>query len=97
MKRVTWKDEYGYSHISLLRDTDNELHPEIGIPLEPPPIEKILCDAGMDVREALVLRGIVTYQDLLKDQDGVSSTLRLILVRRIVEAYKLKEIESNGK
>lgn len=97
MKKVIWKDVNGNFHCSLLRDTDNESKPEVGIPLEPPPIERILCEAGMEVRNQFIAQGLITYKDIVKSQNGVSSTLLGILTRKIVEAYKLKELEQNGK
>jgi hypothetical protein len=95
MKRVVWKDNNGVFRCSLLRDNDNESMPQIGIPLEPPPIERILCEAGVDLRNELVSQGLITYQDLMKEPNGVSSALINILRRKIVEAYKLEESNKN--
>jgi hypothetical protein len=97
MKRVFWKDDSGNSHCSLLRDTDDETRPEIGIPLEPPPIERIVCEAAMELQNLLVAQGLITYQDVVASQNGVSSALFTVLRRKILEAYKLKELEQNGK
>jgi len=95
MKRVVWKDDSGVVRCSLLRDQDDENLPTIGIPLNPPPIERIVADAALEIRNALVSAGVVTYRDLQKHPNEVSSVLDRILRRRLVEAYKLEDL-SNG-
>jgi hypothetical protein len=94
MKRVIWEDDEGALHCSLLRDNDDPKFPEIGLPIEPPPIERIISNAAMEVRNEFVKRGYVTYQDIVKSQTGIASVLNDVLKRKIVEAYK--ELNRNG-
>lgn len=97
MKRIIWEDVNGRPRVSILRDTDPEDKPEIGIPVEPPPIESIIRDAAPEIQNELVRCGILTYADLTANQNGLTGIVMGVLKRRIVEAYKLKEKESNGK
>lgn len=97
MKKVIWKDRDGNYRCSLLRDEDDVNVPEIGLPVEPPPIEKIVCEAAMELRNAFLSRGLFTWRDVIASQDGVSSVLLDVLKRKIVEAYKLQELNRNGR
>lgn len=93
MRRIIYKDSNGYNRCVLLRDEDDPNNPEIGIPVEPPPIERIVMDAALDVRNELVAKGILTWQDVVKSQNGVSSAIVTALRSRIINAYKQKEFE----
>lgn len=88
MKRVKWIDAKGWKHVSLLRDTDDELKPERGIPLDPPPIESILEDAAMELNNELVDRGILTIEDVIQSQNGVSAAILNVFRRKILDAYR---------
>lgn len=96
MKRLIYTDDRGYVRVTLVRDSDDEQHPEYGVPIDTPPIEQIVRDMAKDIQNELLLSGIVTYHDVVKSQNGVSSVVKR-LVSKIVEAYKLKELEENGK
>jgi hypothetical protein len=96
VKRVVWEDLNGRPRVSLLRDNDSEDHPEIGLPIEPPPIESIIRDAAPEIQNELVRCGIITYADLERQQTGLTGIVMGVLRRRIIEAYKLKEKESHG-
>ncbi len=97
MKRVLYNDETGRVRCVMLRDEDDENYPEVGIPIEPPPIERVVMESAMEVQNEFVKRGLLTYKDVVLTQDGVSAVLRDILRKKIVEAYKLKELEENGQ
>lgn len=97
MKRLIFVDNDGFVRCSLVRDEDSEDHPEIGIPLDPPPIEKVICENAVEVRNELVRQGILSYKDILENQNVVSVTLQNVLRRKVVEAYKLEESNQNGK
>lgn len=94
MKRVTYTDKRGYTRVALLRDDDNLDFPEFGIPIEPPPIEKIIRESAQEIQNEFVKMGLLTWRDVVQSQNGVSNALGL-LRRKIIEAYKLKEIEDN--
>lgn len=95
MKRVTFTDNDGKVCVVLLRDEDDPNFPEVGIPVEPPPIERVVRDAAMEVQNEFVKRGMLTWRDVVVTQDGVSSVLRDTLRKKIIEAYKFKELEDN--
>lgn len=96
MRRVTYRDKKGVLQCSLIRDCDDPNFPEIGIQLEPPPIESAIMSAIPEVREYLISRGVFTYQDVAEQQTAITDALQIIR-RKIVEVYKLKELNNNGK
>lgn len=95
MKRLFYTDSDGFLRCSLVRDDD--VDPKIGIPVDPPPIERIICENAIEVRNELVRLGILSYKDISNNNSVVSTTLQNILRRKIVEAYKLEELNQNGK
>jgi hypothetical protein len=94
MRQVTYTDKRGYARVALIRDEDNADVPELGIPVEPPPIEKIMRESAQEVQNEFVRMGLLTWQDVVRSQNGVSAALN-VLRRKIIEAYKLKEIKDN--
>lgn len=97
MRRVIYEDRNGQVKCRLIRDVDDANFPEVGIPIEPPPIERIVTESATEIRNELVRRGILTFSDLneVQNQRAVLDVLNSILRRKIVEAYKLKELENN--
>jgi hypothetical protein len=95
MKRVTWIDKDGYARCSLIRDEDDPNFPEVGLPVEPPPIESIMIGAAKELRNELVLRNILTYRDLMDSNNDLTSIINGVLRRKLIEAYKLQEL-NNG-
>jgi hypothetical protein len=97
VKRVIYEDRTGRVNCRLLRDIDDANFPEIGVPVEPPPIERIVMESAIEIRNELVRNGILTYRDLneVQNQGIVTQVLNSTLRRKIVEAYKLKELENN--
>jgi len=96
MKRIIYEDDSGVVHCSLLRDIDDENHPEIGVPINPPPIERIIVENALEVRNQLVRMGILTYKDLLSQPNSVSNIIDRVIRKKLVEAYKLEESKQNG-
>jgi hypothetical protein len=95
MKRVTWIDKDGYARCSLIRDEDDPNFPEVGLPIEPPPIEKIVNEAAKELRNELVLRNVLTYRDLMDPKNDLPSIILGTLRRKLIDAYKQQEL-NNG-
>jgi len=88
MKRVNWLDEKGVLRCSLLRDTDSETNPRLGIPIEPPPIDTILEDAKSEIRTALIEAGLFTWDDVQRQQNSLELIVKRTVHRKLVMAYR---------
>lgn len=88
MKKIVWEDERGWLHISLLRDSDNPNRPEIGLPSDPPPLESVFDGAERELHNELVRRGLVTWDDVMESQDGITSTIKAVFKSRLIELYR---------
>jgi hypothetical protein len=96
MKTVIWIDGDGYKHRSLLRDSDPDHLVMQGIPQEPPDLKRLDWDSLMrDLHNILVERGIITWDDVQRGQNMVSSAILQIFKRPIVGLYR--EDSRNGK
>jgi hypothetical protein len=97
MKKVIWKDSHGWSRCSLIRDNDSESSAPQGIPQELPPISEILRDAEMELNNELVERGLFTYADVVRSQNGITAAIVQVFRNKLLNAYKQKECLNNGK
>jgi hypothetical protein len=88
MKRVIWKNGSGHIRCSLLRDDDDPNKPEIGIPVEPPPIDQILEDAKTELREALIKSELFTWDDVQNNQGILLTLVKGIIHQKLVMAYR---------
>ncbi len=89
MKIVMWTDDRGYKHRSLLRDSDpDELAPK-GIPQDPPDLDELDWEGlKKDLHNALVERGLATWEDVLAQQNGVTSAIKQVFKRPMVYLYR---------
>lgn len=89
MRLIKWTDEAGYDHLSLVRDGDPDDFAPYGIPVDPPPLDLIDWEAvKRDLHNQLVGREITTWEDVQKNQNGVTNAVRSALVRRVVELFR---------
>lgn len=91
MKRAIWTDNNGVKHVSLIRDTDNEMLAQHGIPADPPDLEEIFKDGALEFHNRLVERGILDYNDVQAAQTAISNLLLEVFKNKIVMAFKLKQ------
>lgn len=95
MKQVLWTDEKGYQHRSLLRDSDPDHLAPQGIPQDPPDLSHLDWEElKRALHNELVDRGLSTWSDVQRSQDGVSAAVTKIFKRPLVGLYKL---EANQK
>lgn len=89
MKRVIWTDGKGYKHASLIRDSDDpSLAPE-GIRCDPPDLDQLNWKTiRRELHNALVERGLSTWEDVQRSQNGVTSTILGVLRRPIIALYR---------
>ena len=90
MRRVVWEDRNGFLRASLIRDNDPDDVAEKGIPVEPPDLE------GIDWEEVkrllhneLVRRQLFTFDDVQREQRGITVSVVSVMRRKIVELYRL--------
>jgi hypothetical protein len=89
MKVVIWEDERGYKRRSLLRDNDPDHLAKSGVPLDPPDLTALDWEGLMrDLHNALVERGLSSWQDVLDSQTGITSSIISVFKRPIVGLYK---------
>lgn len=102
MKLITWTDDTGYAHRSLIRDCDYAADaPKIGIPNDPPDLDlldwaAIVLPDDLDPDEfkrnlhnRLVKFGLITWTDVQRSQNGVTSAIMAVgRDRNILRAVK---------
>ena len=103
MRLVIWTDQNGYKHRSLIRNSDpNDKAPEIGIPMDPPdldklnwePVLKVAPDLDLDefkrkLHNRLVQMSLITWKDVQRSQSGLTSAIMAVgRDRKILEALK---------
>jgi hypothetical protein len=93
MKLVTWTDEDGFNHQSLLRSDDPDEMAIYGIPLDPPDLAE--CSIPEEVRKGLhnelLSRGLISWADVMAQQDGVTAT-----VQKVARRHNLKSDETRS-
>lgn len=89
MKIVVWTDGGGYKRRSMLRDRDpDQMAPE-GIPLDPPDLSQLDWEEiKRELHNALVDKGLSTWGDVQRQQNGVTSSILSVMKRRVVALYR---------
>jgi predicted nuclease with TOPRIM domain len=76
----------------MLRDGDPESMAEKGIPVMPPDLNGVDWeDVKRELHNALVDQGLFTWQDVQREQRGVTSAVKTCLHRRVIELYRQKD------
>lgn len=89
MKNVISVDNRGYKRIYSIRDKDNDKDAKLGIPIGPPDISSLDWDLiGRDINNELVDKGLITWDDVVRSQNGLSQVIVSIVRRKIVELYR---------
>lgn len=99
MRKVIVEDRHGYKHAYLIRDNDPDEMAEMGIPLEPPDINRLPWEeVKRDLHNFLVEQGLFTWQDVQAGQNKITTITRTLLKRPLVLLYRLsdKEAKENG-
>jgi hypothetical protein len=97
MKSVIWTDEEGYRRRSLLRDVDPDHLAPQGIPADVPDLSHLdWDDIQRELHNALVERGLFTWTDVQRAQNGVTSAVTQVFKKRLIALYKLKLEAKNG-
>lgn len=94
MKRVFYTDKDGWVRCSLVRDSDTENNPAIGVPLNPPDLTNVLDNSKKLLHNELVSRGLFTFDDIQKAQSGLSSAILAVFKNAIIEEYRKNDRRS---
>ena len=91
MRQVTWTDDRGYKHRSLVRDDDpDEMAPQ-GILQDPPSLENIDWEGvKKDLHNQLVDLGISSWRDV-QEIRGLRGAILSAMKRRLVYLYREAE------
>jgi len=95
LRLVKWTDETGFLRQARVRDDDrDEDAPRIGIPSDPPDLGQLDWHAiERELHNELAERGLFTWRDVQRAQNAVSSAVRRIVTKRIIELYKTEVLE----
>lgn len=96
MRTVSWEDENGYRHRSLLRDGDHDNMAAQGILQDPPSLEELDWQAvKRDLHNALVTAGLYTWRDMEQGAAG-NKLMGAILSAMRTKIIKLYREVDNG-
>lgn len=92
MKLVEWKDSDGYMRRRWLKDSDpNEMGMQ-GIPEESPDMDALDWDnIRRNLHNQLMARGLYSFHDVQRSQNGVTATIRSAVVRPLLDLYRQQE------
>ena len=91
MKIVDYTDGQGRMMRSLLRDNDPPewARQNRGIPQNPPDLELIDWeDVKVKLHNELAVRGLLTFEDVQRQQTGLSAAIRAVLLPRLTKLYR---------
>ena len=89
MRKVTWQGEDGRQHQSLIRDADLDTQAEFGLRCDPPDISVLDWDKiQIELHNELLSRGLITWEDVQQQQNGVTGAILSVLKKKIVMLYK---------
>jgi hypothetical protein len=92
MKIVVYEGKDGYKHRALLRDSDPDHAAPQGIPQDPPDLNRIDWEeVKRELHNLLVERELITWEDVMKSQNGVSSSILDVLKRKVIMLYRLQD------
>ena len=94
MRRVIWEDRNGYLRASLVRDTDPDEMAEQGVPVDLPSLDGINWEeVKRELNNELIRRGLFTWNDVMRSQNGVTASVNRIISRQLALLYKVQAQE----
>ena len=95
MKRVTFTDDDGYTHTSLVRDTDTD--PAAGLLQSGPDLRQLDWDEiARNIHNKLVERGLIYLKDVQIRQNEFNQIILASVGKRIFALYQEQESTTNG-
>jgi len=98
MRKVIWIDETGYKRVSLIRDTDPDSMAQAGVPVCAPDLEEMDWGAlKRELNNALVDRGLYTWQDVQAAQNGITSSVLAVFRKPLVNLYRYPQTTNSSE
>ena len=91
MRRVTWTDDRGYKHSSLVRDGDPDEMASQGVLQDPPNLEELDWEGvKRDLHNSLVDLGLISWRNV-QEIRGLRGAILSAMKRRLVSLYREAE------
>lgn len=93
MRTVIWTDDDGYKHKSLVRDDvpDELAHEEML--QDPPDVKRLDIEEALRVlHNQLVDRELYTYDDLVRQQNGVTGAILAAFKNPVINLFKERRV-----
>ena len=92
MRLVEWKDSDGYMRRRWLKDGDPDEMGMQGIPDELPDMNALDWDnIRRNLHNQLMARGLYSFQDVQRSQNGVTAAIRSAVVKPLLALYRQQE------
>lgn len=89
MRKIIWENEAGHKQVSLVRDDDPDSMASAGVPIGPPDLEELDWEnIKRELNSMLIERGLLTWQNVQSQQNGITSVLLAVLKRPLVELFR---------
>lgn len=89
MRCVEWKDGRGCLRRSLVRDGDPDTLAPQGVPQDVPDLERIDWEElQRELHNELHRRGLFTWGDVQRSQNGLTGAILAVVRRRLVALYR---------
>ena len=98
MRKVITTDRFGYKCAWLVKDEDSDELADQGIPLSPPCLGLIEWEeVKRDLNNILVDRGLFTWMDVQRSQNGVTTAVLAAMRKRVITLYKVREVKTDDR
>ena len=90
MRTVVYEDGRGRKRARMIRDDDDvEQAAAIGIPMDPPDVDRIDWElVRADLHNLLVDRGLLSWDHVVESQNGLESVCKQVLLHRLKSLYR---------
>lgn len=94
MRKVITTDRRGFKRAWWVVDEDPDELAEQGIPLNPPDLDLLEWEeVKKTLHNMLVDRGLFTWKDVQRAQNGVTSAILTAMKRRVISLYRNREVD----
>ena len=91
MRLVEWKDSDGYMRRRWVKDDDPDTLGISGIPEESPDDILDWDNIRRNLHNQLMARGLYSFQDVQRSQNGVTAAIRSAVVKPLLALYRQQD------
>ena len=92
MRLIEWKDSDGYMRRRLVKSSDPDELGMSGFPEESPDLGALNWDViKANLHNQLMARGLYSFQDVQRSQNGVTAAIRSAVVKPLLALYRQQE------